>query len=80
MLQWLDELEDLILAFAFACHNLCRFCLALGLVASLLVIVPGVASFPSLLALTAIAVASVLAWSVAVVAAFVGADRFLASA
>ena len=79
-MQWLDELEDLVFAFAFAWHRLCRLCLTFGLVASVLVIVPGAATLPSLLALTTIAVISVLAWSAAVITAFFSANRFLASA
>lgn len=74
-MQWLDEVEDLFFAFALAWHRICRLCLSLGFLASLLVVTFRAVSFPWLLGLMAIAIVSVLAWSVAVVAALVGATR-----
>ena len=76
-MQWLDELEDLIFAFALAWHRVCRFCLTFGLLASMLVMAPGAASFASLVVLTLVAAGSVVAWSVAVLTTLVLSNRLV---
>jgi hypothetical protein len=76
-LQWLDDLDDLVFVFAFAWHRLCRLCLTLGFGASLLVITPG-HPWAVLVALTGVALLSVLAWSVAVAATFICSTRAIA--
>ena len=74
-MQWLDELEDLVFAFALAWHRVCRFCLTFGLLASMLVMAPGPVSFASLVVLTGVACGSVVAWSAAVLTTLVLASR-----
>lgn len=69
LIQWLDELDDLLLGLALVRHRLRRPLLGLGLVASLLVLMPGAADLPWRLALSATALASVAFWSVALLGA-----------
>jgi hypothetical protein len=76
-MQWLDDLEDLIFASAFAWHRLCRFCLTPGFAASLLVMALD-HTLPVLITLSAIALVSVLAWLTAVTSTLVCATRALA--
>jgi len=64
VLQWLDELEDLVFAIALAWEDLRRLLLQVGLGAALALLVPDAAlgaRVPTGL-LTAVAVASVGAW------------------
>ena len=80
LMQWLDDLEDLAFAFMTAWHGMCRLCLSVGLAASLLVMAPMAVGRSTLLILTGVALASVLAWSLAVVATLIRANRLYATA
>ena len=79
VMQWLDDVEDLVFALLSAWHGICRLCLSLGFAASLLVMAPLAVGRLTLVALTAVAVASVLAWLVAVVSTVIRSTRLYAT-
>lgn len=64
VLQWLDELDDLVLAAAFFWRGVCRLGLALGLT-SALVLTPihGIdLRVQSVMLLSVVAIGSIMAW------------------
>jgi len=67
VLQWLDDLDDLVFAAALSWRNACRVGLALGLIAAFVLtpIYGTDLSLPSVTLLSAVASASVFAWVVA---------------
>jgi len=67
VLQWLDDLDDLVVVMAVRWRYLCRFGLSLGLAAALMLApVPGVQLQSHwVIALSLFAIVSVLAWTTA---------------
>ena len=67
VLQWLDELDDLVFTFATFWRSFCRIGLALGLVAAIILtpVYEADLRLPAVIVLTAVAGGSVLAWSTA---------------
>lgn len=67
VLQWLDELDDLVFTFASFWRSFCRISLALGLMAAITLtpIYSAELRLPSVIVLTMVASGSVLAWFVA---------------
>lgn len=76
VLQWLDELDDLIFAGFSIWPRLRRFCLAVALVAALaLHVLPDIGSgAETAIAALQVSVLSLLAWAI-VAAVSLGADR-----
>ena len=69
VLQWLDELDDLVFTLASFWRTFCRIGLALGLVAAVILtpIYGTDLRLPAVVALTTVAAGSVLAWLAAAV-------------
>ena len=67
ILQWLDELDDLIFVMFIRWRNACRFGLSLGLTAALVLTPASGAQLQAhwVVALSLVALGSVLAWIVA---------------
>ncbi len=67
VLQWLDELDDLVITLASFWRSFCRIGLGLGLVAAIILtpIYSAELRLPSVIVLTMVASGSVLAWFVA---------------
>jgi hypothetical protein len=79
VLQWIDDAEDLFFAGVFLWQRMIRYCLTLGFVASLALILSRLflLSFAWVFALTGVAMSSVGLWTIAALTALLTRERGL---